>query len=167
MHYTEKSHFIYSMDNLPNILPSVLPNGCAESRKKLRIAELPDIMSTYKPLVEILGAVVQLDALPVSLVHKKHKLVLIVQRAHRISNNDNYDNIYPAAENVNRRSERAKKGASNGAVPRTLFSDGAWVTHSCGRHPQAVRARCGPGAYTFSLRKIPLIFLKMRAASYL
>ena len=94
MHYTEKSHFIYSMDNLPNILPSVLPNGCVESRKKLRIAELPDITSTYKPMVEILGAVVQLDALPVSLVHKKHKLVLIVQRAHRISNNDNYDNIY-------------------------------------------------------------------------
>ena len=108
MHYTEKSHFIYSMDNLP-ILPSVLPNGCVESRKKLRIAELPDIMSTYKPMMEILGAVVQLDALPVSLVHKKHKLVLIVQRAHRISNNDNYDNIYPAAESVNRRSERAKK----------------------------------------------------------
>ena len=64
-------------------------------------------------MVEILGAVVQLDALPVSLVHKKHKLVLIVQRAHRISNNDNYDNIYiyPAAESVNRRSERAKKKA--------------------------------------------------------
>ena len=71
MHYTEKSHFIYSMDNLPNILPSVLPNGCVESRKKLRIAELPDIMSTYKPMMEILGAVVQLGALPVSLVHKR------------------------------------------------------------------------------------------------
>ena len=82
------------MDNLPKILPSVLPNGCAESRKKLRIAELPDIMSTYKPMMEIVGADVQLDALPVSLVHKKHKVVLIVQRAHRISNNDNYDNIY-------------------------------------------------------------------------
>ena len=144
MHYTETSHFIYSMDNLPNIFPSVLPNGCAESRKKLRIAELPDIMSTYKPMMGILGAVVQLDALPVSLVHKEHKLVLIVQRAHRMSNNDNYDNIYPAAKGVNRRSERAKKGASNGAVPRTLFCrrglGHAWLRSSSSSCPREMRA---------------------------